>query len=409
MNYFKVPSILYILYQVVFQYAFAQNSENGSWLPVKGNIHVLVVFAEVTNDPAYESVSNDRWQAGQLPEQPDYYFDEEISKKAPKGFLTDYFYQASFGSYQVTGTYFPKLIQVDYQQAAYHSFDKVVHQVNAWHAEPTNKNSFQPKLATLDQWTMTSQNQPKKFQADSLIDCIGVMWRVNSKMTTTSNSGYCSPGNQKKLLVGYKGVNCMSEFVSHANNADVILRHELSHALYGGNNFHTGGAGAGKRTFIPSVGGWSNLSSWDMTMASWNAWDRNRLGWKNPDKKFLTSAFQLIKNDASTNSAQALVEAYSAGSKPSGKINPKAIAAMKELNYDLTKHDSKSVDEFNGKEIDWVVTMGCGDSCPLVNAKHRIDWQIPDPRDMNEDDFRKVRNMIGDKVNDLVAEITSTE
>ena len=104
-----------------------------------------------------------------------------------------------------------------------------------------------------------------------------------------------------------------------------------------------------------------------------------------------------------------LVEASSAGSKPSGKINPKAIESMKELNYDLTKHDSKSVDEFNGKEINWVVTMGCGDACPLVRAKHRVDWQIPDPRDMNESDFRNVRDLIRDKVRELLAEIITTK
>ena len=97
------------------------------------------------------------------------------------------------------------------------------------------------------------------------------------------------------------------------------------------------------------------------------------------------------------------IEAYSAGSKPSGKINPKAIAAMKELNYDLSIHQSKSLDEVKEHApFDVVVTMGCGDACPWMPAKEFVDWQIPDPREMNEEEFRKVREMIEKKVVELL-------
>ena len=100
------------------------------------------------------------------------------------------------------------------------------------------------------------------------------------------------------------------------------------------------------------------------------------------------------------------VEAYSSGSNPSGKINPKAIAAMKELGYDLTTHQSKSLDEVKEyAPFDAVVTMGCGDACPWMPAKKFIDWQIPDPRNMNEEDFRKVRGLIKEKVKDLLSSL----
>jgi protein-tyrosine-phosphatase len=100
------------------------------------------------------------------------------------------------------------------------------------------------------------------------------------------------------------------------------------------------------------------------------------------------------------------VKAYSSGSKPSGKINPKAIAAMKELGYDLAAHHSKSLDDVKQyAPFDAVVTMGCGDACPWMPAKQFIDWQIPDPRDMNEDDFRKVRDLIADKVKKLLVSL----
>jgi protein-tyrosine-phosphatase len=63
-------------------------------------------------------------------------------------------------------------------------------------------------------------------------------------------------------------------------------------------------------------------------------------------------------------------------------VNPKAIEAMKELGYDLTTHQSKGLDDYDGQHFDAAVTMGCGDECPLVIATNRVDWQIPDPRDM---------------------------
>ena len=98
-----------------------------------------------------------------------------------------------------------------------------------------------------------------------------------------------------------------------------------------------------------------------------------------------------------------MIEAYSAGSRPSGKINPKAIASMSELGYDLSTHRSKSLDEVKQfAPFDAVVTMGCGDACPWMPAKQFIDWQIPDPKDMSEIEFRKVRDKIKDKVQELL-------
>src|SRR5216683_2384066 len=90
--------------------------------------------------------------------------------------------------------------------------------------------------------------------------------------------------------------------------------------------------------------------------------------------------------------------AYSAGSRPSGKINPKAIAAMRELGYDLSSHESKSLSALPEIEYDFVATMGCGDECPFVRAREREDWDIPDPKDMPPEDFRKVRDLIETKV-----------
>jgi protein-tyrosine-phosphatase len=92
------------------------------------------------------------------------------------------------------------------------------------------------------------------------------------------------------------------------------------------------------------------------------------------------------------------VKAFSSGSRPSGRINPKAIAAMQERGYDLTTHSSKGLAEFNGQKFDAAITMGCGDECPHVLAEMREDWQIPDPRDMSPEQFHEVRDLIERKV-----------
>ena len=120
---------------------------------------------------------------------------------------------------------------------------------------------------------------------------------------------------------------------------------------------------------------------------------------ENSNRSQMAQAFaRLLGGDA--------VEAYSAGSRPSGVVNPKAIAAMKELGYDLSVHASKSLQEVEAfSPFDAVVTMGCGDACPWMPAKRFVDWQIPDPRQMEPQEFNKVRDLIRDKVKGLLEEL----
>jgi len=119
--------------------------------------------------------------------------------------------------------------------------------------------------------------------------------------------------------------------------------------------------------------------------------------------------FVCIENSNRSQMAQAFaqmlggeqIEALSAGSKPSGRINPKAIRFMAELGYDLTSHQSKSLDQVSG-DFDAVITMGCGDNCPWIPARIRQDWALPDPRDMDDDGYRAVRDEIGERVRALL-------
>ncbi|WP_343203538.1 MULTISPECIES: hypothetical protein [unclassified Dyella] len=85
-------------------------------------------------------------------------------------------------------------------------------------------------------------------------------------------------------------------------------------------------------------------------------------------------------------------------------INPKAVRFMAELGYDLCTHASKSLDQVGG-EFDAVVTMDCGDNCPWVPAKRREDWNLPDPKHMDDAGYRAVRDDIGTRVRRLLENV----
>ena len=96
------------------------------------------------------------------------------------------------------------------------------------------------------------------------------------------------------------------------------------------------------------------------------------------------------------------VEVYSAGSKPSGIVNPDAIEVMKEAGIDISGQVSKGFERLPYNKFDLIVTMGCQDVCPFFPAKEKIDWQIEDPKGKGMEVFRKVRDEIGEKVKWLV-------
>jgi arsenate reductase (thioredoxin) len=163
----------------------------------------------------------------------------------------------------------------------------------------------------------------------------------------------------------------------------------------------------GRREQIAAING-----NWKTTVMMEKRSSVNGVPLNNMEKKKLL--FVCIENSNRSQMSQAFakihggssIEAYSAGSKPSGTVNPKAIAAMKELGYDLSTHDSKSLDEVkNDAPFDVVVTMGCGDACPWMPAKQFIDWQVLDPKHMEPTEFNKVRDFIEEKVKTLINEL----
>jgi protein-tyrosine-phosphatase len=98
------------------------------------------------------------------------------------------------------------------------------------------------------------------------------------------------------------------------------------------------------------------------------------------------------------------VAVHSAGSKPSGIVNERAVAFMAERGIDITTQRSKGLDELPALQWDYLVTMGCGDACPHLPARQRLDWDLPDPKSMDDSGFRDVR----DRIERLVYELLQT-
>ncbi len=97
--------------------------------------------------------------------------------------------------------------------------------------------------------------------------------------------------------------------------------------------------------------------------------------------------------------------AWSGGSEPGDQVNPSALAAMAELGIDISHEFPKPwTDEIVGA-ADVVVTMGCGDACPLVPGKRYEDWVLDDPAGMDVEAVRPIRDEIGERVRELLASL----
>jgi len=99
---------------------------------------------------------------------------------------------------------------------------------------------------------------------------------------------------------------------------------------------------------------------------------------------------------------QGKIEVYSAGSSPSSQIDPLVIEVMKEKGIDLSDRRPKGLNDLPPVEMDYLVTMGCEETCPAVLAKKIIEWGIPDPQGKLIETFREVRDIIEEKVKSLI-------
>jgi protein-tyrosine-phosphatase len=104
-----------------------------------------------------------------------------------------------------------------------------------------------------------------------------------------------------------------------------------------------------------------------------------------------------------------IVEPYSAGSHPSGKINPDAVKVMQESGIDLTAQRSKGFRDLPVRDFDYVVTLGCQDVCPFMPSRKHVEWDIEDPKGKSIYFFRSVRDKIEQKVKSLLRSVVGNE
>lgn len=99
------------------------------------------------------------------------------------------------------------------------------------------------------------------------------------------------------------------------------------------------------------------------------------------------------------------IQVLSAGTEPKDQVNPSAVVAMAEDGIDIAKNTPKILTTQSVKESDYVITMGCGDTCPFFPGKVYLDWPLKDPAGKGIDDVRPIRDEIKAKVEALIKEI----
>jgi len=129
-----------------------------------------------------------------------------------------------------------------------------------------------------------------------------------------------------------------------------------------------------------------------------------------------TVLFVCLHNAGRSQMSQALFEraadgrhtALSAGTTPADRVHPAVVQIMAELNIDLSDREPQMLTHELADEADVVVTMGCGDQCPVIPGKRYLDWDLPDPKGRRLDEVRRIRDEISRRVNQLLSELDAT-
>lgn len=285
-----------------------------------GTVRVLLIFAEVnyTGTVADPTGQNGTlgWPAHQLPTwanntNPDLnLFDHTAPQGAP---FTRYYQEASSGNFTVLGDYLVApgsnpLFQVN-------STTGVVSEANAFSAvnialgTTISTGHSYNSIDDFDRWTIGNSSDPitgPGFQKTNpstenprKFDHVMIIWRNSMG---NNGTGFANPYPSPSLTLLGHGVNSYSMFGAYSSMPLNIARHEFGHLLYGPNNFHTGGGGWPENVnngvwtnqygqyWIAQSNGWSNMGLYNCSLLSWNAWDRQRMGWKAVDQTFEISA-----------------------------------------------------------------------------------------------------------------------
>ncbi len=277
-------------------------SENGWYMAPYGRLHILVIYAEIKFDSGYAHLDPVKdpagtigWKVGKLPN-----WKQWAVSKTPEenGWLTKYFRQASFGKLQVTGDVLDSMITIPISSVR-DGRNKIIEQESFASNQYRNallkqingienpRFLFGSQPSDFDRWTYNGTGLPATEAPNGKMDLVMVVWRNIHVVGLGEQSGFVNPGDFGGLWGMHTDMYSM--FKTESSLPLVVMRHEFSHMLFGGNNFHTANGGVGQRAFLTTVGGWSNMSASDACSPAWNAWDRERLGWGNPENKYVLS------------------------------------------------------------------------------------------------------------------------
>lgn len=295
--------------------SFAQRSiHHGVSLPTADTIRALIIFCEVdyADGPCPKDLSDEfigQWTRNPdgtrgLPANADIYLDNEI-QGSPKGYITGYYHEASFGKYVLLGDYLPEVIRVPCNRIKQGlNLEQVLQILNEKYSGKELHTAHGYTLQNFDQWSEAPQGLPKPKISDGKIDLVYLIWRNNRFLNgynTKDNSGYGVTPVHGIPFCGMKGVNTAASF--NNSTADehgfYITIAEHLHAIFGGNHWHSGG-GRGIHTFLCIPYNYGVTGQLEATTRAVCAWDRWMMRWQNPQKKFLISCLDSSLNEVNT-------------------------------------------------------------------------------------------------------------
>jgi len=272
----------------------AMNSENGWHITTNGTVKVLMLFVEIDydenpqDDPMPKGHHN--WMPRELPAYADDVFDAEVLGE-PRAMMTRYYHFSSLGNLRVLGDYYHETITLKESEVGRLNLTTIKRAItDRLHSPEMFIAGNGSSMESFDLWKRdTRPGMPRINEPDDPFSFDHVMMFLRNFHGLRKDNGSAS-GSTFGTLFGLRS-DTYSQFNGGHDLPDRILRHEFNHLLLGANNFHCCGGGSTvyNNYFIPGIHGWGLMGSANSSFSICNAWDRHRLGWKQPGKKFLLS------------------------------------------------------------------------------------------------------------------------
>lgn len=263
-----MKNILTIILSLVLSWpclSFAQTERKANWeLPTEGVIRAFVIFAQIEGDNyGDEHYNSEIWPSGELPVNPDSFIDTELKENSAdyESLLSQIFSEISFGKLHIIGDYYPSLIRIpDYEWTAKKDFEKAFDKIEK-DTFKTAHNYTYPN--DFDNWKMENGEMVEGHDEQPELRIL-IIRRAENHVDKGAETG-------SKLGV------FTSLVMTYASNS--VLKHEVGHAYFITDNYHSGGHNGGTRYFISELNGYDLMSGGDTFMKSYNAWNRHWIGW----------------------------------------------------------------------------------------------------------------------------------